>query len=225
MKSLIKSILREEYNDEPQIGDILLCHNSDFGNGNFLTKNKTYKIIDRNFYDKNTEVVIIKDDINIERFFSIKPINGLSYKRWFHLLDNLKDEDFFPTMVESEEDDFGWADEIINKPLPRMWSTLPKVNDYIIFYFYPKINGEQFKKYVVPYLRDDDIFFRNPPDMISLDHLEIHPPERHPNPENKLAALYGNVDYFDTDKDGFIRILSEKDDKPINGRTYFKIED
>jgi hypothetical protein len=55
-----------------------------------------------------------------------------------------------------------------------------------------------------------------------MDHLEIHPSTRIQY-NNKLVALFGDVEYFDKDEEGFIKHLSEDGSTPINGREFFNI--
>lgn len=220
MRNLIKSILKEEYEREPQVGDNLLCHTVTPAFEPYLTVNKTYRVIDVTYFDNRLEVLVIKDDTGINRMFTIKPVMGHSYKTWFHLLDDIDDEYFFGNMSESEEDDFDWVGDIIEKS--NMWETLPRNGNYILFYFYPKISSEQFKKYVIPILLEQDIRIESSASRSGMDHLEIHPSTRIQY-NNKLVALFGDVEYFDKDEEGFIKHLSEDGSTPINGREFFNI--
>jgi hypothetical protein len=121
-------------------------------------------------------------------------------------------------VVKESKEDFGWAEEILNKPI---WDVPQKHGHYTIFYFYPKISDKEFNDYVIPILEENDIKIESVKGQ-DVDHLEIHSSIRIKD-NDKFVALFGDVNYFDLEKEDFIAEMSKDGEEPIDGRKYFNI--
>ena len=125
-------------------------------------------------------------------------------------------------ILKESEQEFGWVDDVLNH---RDISWVPKGDGYQLFYFYPKIDIEEYNQYVVPVLLENGIRISDVTDQ-ELDHLEIH--------NNKFGgddrlALAGYVNYHGSTGDdktvlnGFLKELSVDGAIPHNGRQIFRI--
>lgn len=124
-------------------------------------------------------------------------------------------------ILKEQEDDLQWAEDVVNNP--HSYYGLPKVNDYVLFYFWPYITVDEIYKYIVPKLSQDNIMFdlnRFGNDKI-FDHLELHINDE----TNQINAAIGNVGYFGCpDLKCFIKELENNGESiAIDGRKYFQI--